>query len=677
MHFFRSCIVVILYIVLGQHSVMAAPFRIYIDSSDGNTDKDLSICSVLESEKCRLPLTALDGFLSNPDFFSMVEKNDLSVQVVFAPGNYRINRPLNIRWPARSPKNELLIEGANGVVVSGSVPLTSAALIMNPSDSRISPRLSSSIVAYDVSSLFSREIKRHASGYGRPILPVATELFIDDTALPLARWPNTGFSTIASVISGSTPHIFSIAGLNLDKLYLEPELFAHGFWKYNWASEKIRISSIDTKKGTLTLQGGGANYGLVAGQRIRLENALSLLDSPGEWFLDSANKILYYYPAAAGDDKKAELSLADGALRLNSSSYVTVKRIAFSRFRGDVIFCNNCNNVLFDGLSIKNTANRAVIISRSSATGLQNSRLNDCGEGGVYLGGGHRATLQPGGNFVRKSVIENFSRLGMSYRFAVEIDGVGQIVDGNYIENGPHGAIRFSGNDHLILNNHITKVVQETSDAGVIYTGRDFTARGTVISNNFIANVQPLYAGFDVRGIYLDDQASGIKVLRNVFFNVTQPVFIGGGRDNLVRDNIFYKSGPAVTLDARGLNWQRAYALNPTKEFIQGLYMVPYQSDLYRSRYPHLANILTDDYGAPKYNVIDRNIAVSGAGPKIYPEAYAGNYIGKFFDQNSISSPFTSGENVKKPLDFLISTSSAVFSSGFSQGDLALIPVGN
>ena len=44
------------------------------------------------------------------------------------------------------------------------------------------------------------------------------------------------------------------------------------------------------------------------------------------------------------------------------------------------------------------------------------------------------------------------------------------------------------GNNHVIEHNHIYNVCTETQDAGVIYNGKDWTSRGTIIRNNLIEN---------------------------------------------------------------------------------------------------------------------------------------------------------------------------------------------
>ncbi len=105
------------------------------------------------------------------------------------------------------------------------------------------------------------------------------------------------------------------------------------------------------------------------------------------------------------------------------------------------------------------------------------------------------------------------------------------------------------------------------------------------------------------KGVYLDDQASGITVSGNVFERVEEAVFIGGGRDNLIENNKFIATTIALHLDARGKT--RRY--DPNSALRKRLADVPYSQNLYKDRYPHLANILDDEPDMPKYNIARGN----------------------------------------------------------------------
>ena len=182
----------------------------------------------------------------------------------------------------------------------------------------------------------------------------------------------------------------------------------------------------------------------------------------------------------------------------------------------------------------------------SAESGIATSDISDTGEGGVLLSGGDRRTLAPAGLFVRDCRIVRFARIGHTFKPAVDIHGVGNIVAGNYIAEAPNFAVMFQGNDHLIEGNEITDVVNDTSDAGALYSSHDWTARGTIIRGNFLHDIKGRQPGFETKGVYLDDYTSGIAVRGNLFLRVEKPVFIGGGRDNLIEGNVFIASPPAV-----------------------------------------------------------------------------------------------------------------------------------
>ena len=131
------------------------------------------------------------------------------------------------------------------------------------------------------------------------------------------------------------------------------------------------------------------------------------------------------------------------------------------------------------------------------------------GEDVIALSGGDRITLAPAGLAAENNHIHHYSRWNRICRPAVSLDGVGNRVAHNLIDNAPHQAISFGGNDHLIELNEIHSVCYESNDAGAIYSGRNWTMRGTVIRHNYFHHIN----GFEGRGcvgVYLDD--SGISL---------------------------------------------------------------------------------------------------------------------------------------------------------------------
>lgn len=81
----------------------------------------------------------------------------------------------------------------------------------------------------------------------------------------------------------------------------------------------------------------------------------------------------------------------------------------------------------------------------------------------------------------------------------------------------------------------------------------------------------------------------------NIFYKVNMGFLIGGGRDNVITNNIMLSCTHSVMLDERGLNWAAA---NVAPGGAWGMYnmlaAVPYQEEPWRSRYPNLVNIADD-----------------------------------------------------------------------------------
>ncbi|NQT13088.1 MAG: right-handed parallel beta-helix repeat-containing protein, partial [Planctomycetes bacterium] len=180
-----------------------------------------------------------------------------------------------------------------------------------------------------------------------------------------------------------------------------------------------------------------------------------------------------------------------------------------------------------------------------------------------------------------------------------------------------HEAMAFSGNDHLIEFNEIHHVCQESNDAGAIYSGRDWTMRGTLIRHNFLHHI----SGFEERGcvgVYLDDMFSGTTISDNVFFDVTRAAFIGGGRDCTVENNIFIDCKPALHIDARAMGWAAPCANTTMRTRLAAM---PCDSPLWRKRYPRLPGILDDEPASPKGNLVSRNVSFGGKWDGVHSQA--------------------------------------------------------
>ena len=220
-------------------------------------------------------------------------------------------------------------------------------------------------------------------------------------------------------------------------------------------------------------------------------------------------------------------------------------------------------------------------------------------------------TLTGGNNQIDNNHIYDFGNWIRTYTHAIKVSGVGSKISHNLIHDTPHEALYFCGNDHIIEYNEIHSVTKETGDSGAIHTGRDWTWRGTVLRYNYIHHLTgPGLHG--VMGIYLDDFMSGTTIYGNIFLKAGRAAFIGGGRDNLVKNNIFIECKPSVHIDARGTSWASYYLDGNYPVLFEKMDAMSYDRPPYSDRYPELLSLYEDDPAIPKNNKITSNISFGG-----------------------------------------------------------------
>jgi len=453
---------------------------------------------------------------------------------------------------------------------------------------------------------FGRLTSRGAS---RTVRPAALELFFEGRAMRLARWPNRGWAIITATPAGQMGGRFTVDTDRLSRWVSTGDIWLHGYWTYDWADSYEHVAAIDPERGEIRTDPPHGIYGYLPQHRFRVLNVLEELDEPGEWYLDRSMGVLYFWPPAPIASNSAFISLLEGPLfSLRDASHVHLRDLVFEITRGNAVEITGGEANLVRHCTIRNTGNRAVVVSGGKGHGVAGCEITATGDGALLLAGGDRATLTPAGHFATSNHIHDYSRWVRTYRPASQLAGVGNIVSHNLIHHAPHQAILLAGNDHVIEYNDIHTVAIETSDVGAFYMGRDWTERGNIIRGNFFHNL----GNAEVSAVYLDDFASGARIEGNVFQRARRTVFLAGGRDNLVRNNLFIDSEPGVEADARGTTWAAKMFDGRDTTLFDRLRAVPFAAPPWSERYPALVNILEDEPALPKGNAVERNVSFGG-----------------------------------------------------------------
>lgn len=542
------------------------------------------------------------------------------VTVHFASGTYRFEQPVDFdRSDAGTAATPICYVAESGATVrlTGGREIVGWAAITNAAEKDRLPAVALDHVRVVALQTIGIEDSGRLGvrGFGMSSPIAEAELFYDDEPMTLARWPNTGFRGAASK-DGDLAIVVDTD--RVAKWVDETEPWVLAYWHHDWAELYEPLAGVDAaRRALLRTTEVKPAYGITPKQaRWYASNLLSELDSPGEYYIDRDRRRLYFWPTKDGGG--AVLSVADGLIRAKDLSYVSFCGLTLEACRGTAIEFRDGDHCRIVGCTIRNTGHRGAHIDGGTQHEVYGCDVYNTGEGGISLSGGDRPTLTAAGHNAENNHVHHYSRRARTYKTGISVSGVGNRIAHNLIHDGPHMALAAGGNDHVVEFNEIHNVVEDSGDAGAYYVGRDWTQRGNQLRHNYWHDIAGS-TGYGGMTIYLDDQHCGHTIHGNLFVRCMQSVFIGGGDDNSVTNNVFIDCWKSAHLDNRGMGWQKAATDDPNDTLQTRLRSVPFKNELWRARYPTLADVLDDDPGVPKRNVFSHNVSAGGRWEDIAP----------------------------------------------------------
>lgn len=464
------------------------------------------------------------------------------------------------------------------------------------------------------------------------------EVFFNDARLQLARYPNEGYLKITSVPQTGVKLInegswqwqrFGIpVGRHFGRIrYADnhprqwqpaPDIWLHGYFCWDWRDGFQQVQSIDAQKQEITLAPPYHNYGFHQEQRFYFLNVMEELDQPGEWYLDRESGVLYLWPPAPLENSSVKVSRLQGPLlAFENTSNLRFENILFELGRANGIEIRGGRHNLIAGCTVRNVGMTAIVIDGGDYQGVQSCDIYSIGGGGVILNSGDRKTLTSGNSFVDNTHFHHFGQVRKTTCPAIDTRGVGTRISHNLLHDSPDAGVMYWGNEMLLEYNEVHHIAKESDDVGAFYFGRDYTMRGNVIRYNYFHHLQkPMHVG--VMSVYLDDFASGATIFGNIFYKAGRAVFMGGGRDHLIENNILVECSPSIFLDARGLVRNTEFFDGRITTLVDRMKEMNYTQPPYSEKYPELLTLYNDDPARPKYNRILRNISVGGRWLDLY-----------------------------------------------------------
>jgi hypothetical protein len=270
------------------------------------------------------------------------------------------------------------------------------------------------------------------------------QLFVNGRLMDRARFPNRGSNTSeipgfaffsgelsrerAAELNPETDEM-SFPRAAPEGAFFNPETFSKHLWRrpekavvhtfqgMNWGTLQFRVREVDRKNNILWFGEGGSQIGcwtcptpalVNEKSRFYVENVFEELDSPGEWYYDDDEKVLYLYPLSGVDLRLAriEIPVLKNFINVRGSQCEPVKNLHFS----GINFCHTLSTFfeLYDVPSNGDWAlyrGGALSFEGTACCGVDNCTFTDMGGNAVFFSGYSR------GNHVRNSY---FARLGDS-----------------------------------------------------------------------------------------------------------------------------------------------------------------------------------------------------------------------------------------------------------------------
>ncbi len=415
------------------------------------------------------------------------------------------------------------------------------------------------------------------------------QLFVNGQRRQRARSPNEGYHRIARLVPG--PPRSNAKPIATDRFHFQAGDIQR--WErladvnlvlmHSWENSIHPLRSVEVASNLVQFtaplkEWWGIGY-WETNQRYFVENALELLDQPGEWYLNRETGVLTYWPMSgerlgetevvaprltefvrfAGNADKGEfvqhvtlrgLSFhhADWALdaRGNSSTQAAVETPA-------TVTADGALNCAVEGCEVAHIGTYGIWFRRGCKDGrVQRNRLFDLGAGGIRVGEANMArsdaaetsrilvdnnhifdggriypgcigiwVAQSSGNRISHNDIHDlyYTGISMGWNWGLEPNRTSNnVVEFNHVHDLGHGVM---------------------SDAGLIYCLG--VSPGSVIRNNVFHDMWPYSAPALGWGIYLDAQCGNYLVESNLVYNTLSGglMYNNGGHEHVIRNNIF------------------------------------------------------------------------------------------------------------------------------------------
>ncbi|AEL24538.1 malectin domain-containing carbohydrate-binding protein [Cyclobacterium marinum] len=385
------------------------------------------------------------------------------------------------------------------------------------------------------------------SSYETNIVTIDNQLY-ENGRFPNSDAENGGYLTVSSFSGNSS--------VNSEELSGAPN-FSNGeivIRKNQWILDRHLIKS--NSGSTVNYSGSGA-YSPSTGFGFFIQNHLSTLDKFGEWFYSNTRKLNVYFGNTNPNNHSVSVSTLENLfIKSYNIDHLLIQSLHFKGANKDAIYIGEGSDIVLNNTDIEYSGQNGITSLNIKDLIIQNCRVNYSLNIGLNLRYGNDNAV------IKDNIIENtfpFPGGGQNQDNngnGIFVSGNSITIENNIVKSTGFNGIHFNGNNISIKNNLIQEFCLLKNDCGGIYTfgGNSVsTFSNRVIENNIIIDGLATNNGtpyHDVQnyhpqgsGIFLDDNANGVSIIKNTIANTEYSGFKASNVFNVtVKENIFYNS---------------------------------------------------------------------------------------------------------------------------------------
>jgi hypothetical protein len=412
------------------------------------------------------------------------------------------------------------------------------------------------------------------------------EIWVNGQRRKRARHPNKGYLSIDEVpeassetrwSEGQTSFRFHSGDIKSWKAANNAEIMA----MTRWVESRLPIAEVD-EPNRLVSFGKRSVFRLEPGDPYYVENALEILDEPGEWCLDSESGTLYYMPLPGENINKLEViaPVLEQLVRIEGKAdeekfveHLNFRNLTFAHTEWSLpddrsgfsqasigvpgaIYGEGARKCTIENCTLKNLGTYGIEFSKGCKSNLiEGCEIFDLGAGGIKIGETairdskleqtHDITVLNcyihEGGLVFHSAIGIW--IGQSYNNLISHNHIHDFYYSGFSVGWTWGYGAALAERNIVEYNHVHHIgVRSNGDgpilsdmAGIYTLGNQLR---TVIRHNIFHDVAGFrYGGW---GIYFDEGSTHIVAENNLVYRTTHGGFHQHyGKENVVRNNIF------------------------------------------------------------------------------------------------------------------------------------------